>query len=247
MLRVQLLLGGAVVLAVGAAAPAAGHSVYDTDPNANACCGGEHCGPVPLESVTWDPEAGGWTLLWRDEEVFVPRESALLSPDEGFHACGSRTRGLFGAEGPLPPGAAAELSPWKMCFLVPRDALETAFADVGDDRLAFGEMLDGLIGTARDLSRRGFEVGGRLAALSYGGAHDPGIRTVGIVDGGSSSGRTGGEAGGRTDGEAPRTPSGGEGGHSEGAPPSVVPAPPAVLMLLSGLAALGLARRRRGG
>lgn len=165
MLRALLLLWGAVALAVGAGAPAAGHSIYETDPNATACCGGEHCGPLPLESVTWDPEKLGWTLIWQGEEVFVPRESALLSPDDGYHGCGSRTRGLFGADGPLPPRAAAELPPWKICFLVPEDAMALAYAD-DEDRRAFGAVLDGLISTARDLTRRGFDIGGALAGLT---------------------------------------------------------------------------------
>ncbi|MEE3098430.1 MAG: hypothetical protein VX463_01545 [Pseudomonadota bacterium] len=235
----MLLLLGAVVCAFGGVSPAAAHSLYETDPNASACCGGEHCGPLALHAVTWDPDRKGWALAWQGEEVFVPRESALLSPDDGYHGCGSRTRGMFGAEGPLPPGAAAQLPPWKICFLVPEEALEMAFADVGDDRRAFGTYLDGLVDTARDLGRRGFEVGGRLAGLTPS-------RNYNYED--SLTGRQ--ATGGRSDGGATtpvHVPSGGDGGRSNATDPhaGVVPLPPAAFLMLGGIGALALTRLRR--
>ena len=76
---------------------AAAHMNYDENPAASASCGGNDCRPVEVDAVQWDDEKKGWHVNWDGDSVFVPHVSALPSPDDGFHGCGNRTRGLFGA------------------------------------------------------------------------------------------------------------------------------------------------------
>lgn len=150
-LRSVMQAASLLLLILSAASPASAHMDYDRNPAASACCGGKDCRPMDPEDVLWVDEAKGWRVTWQDDTVFVPRESALPSPDENFHGCGNRSRGLFGATSPLPPGAAAELEPWRICFLVPADAMAAAYAEEdGGLRNAFAAILNHLVPARRD-------------------------------------------------------------------------------------------------
>lgn len=165
---------GLTALVSGFAQPAAAHMNYDENPAASACCGGADCGPVEREAILWDDEKKGWHVEWGGDVVFVPRETALPSPDRDFHGCGNQARGLFGAKGPLPPGAAAELEPWRICFLVPDAEMRQAYADLdAEGQSTFGKVLSGLLQTG---ARR------PLASAPDVLAHWAGSRTAGSSD-----------------------------------------------------------------